>query len=87
MVPGMTERERLITDTLRLDWLAAARMGAGHMPHASHRPLHGHDSRLAPTSDLGCHIRLSLVRLIRRLRMVAPRIAGARIMSVDAPSR
>jgi hypothetical protein len=87
MVPGMTERERLITDAVRLDWLTDARLEPVHTANAFHRPRHGHGPRLALTQGLGCRIRLSVLRLIRGLRMVAPRIAGARPTIADAPSR
>lgn len=37
MVPGMTERDRLIADSQRIEWLADARFGPAHRPTASNR--------------------------------------------------
>lgn len=72
MVPGMTERERLAADTMRLAWLADATLGPTHIGNASHKPAKVSESRLALLGGIWMRGLSSARNLGQRIRRLPP---------------
>jgi hypothetical protein len=83
MVPGITERERLAADVRRLEWLAEARLGPTRVDHSSPRSRGDRPSRPSPALGLTRHGLALALQLMRRVRLLEPRIARAGVSTID----
>jgi hypothetical protein len=89
MVPGITERERLAADVRRLEWLAEARLRPPLVVHSSHRSRGKKPSRpsLSPSLGLPRHGLALALLLMRRVRLLEPRMAGAGASTIKVSGR
>lgn len=71
MVPGMTERDRLVSDMQRLEWLSDAVLGPARFAHEPTPPSRDFTGNRRPVPPLGVWLSRFLSALVpgKRLRL------------------